>query len=167
MEAIKQTPSELSAVDLSENTSTTTQNNGNYNDITTNATTVDTSTPKTSTPRSERKVRFAPEEIQICVEPTSNNNLEVVESEATTAQTMWLYLSFVAIKVYSGLEFLGEKLADLFGITESRYQYVLDEYNRIEEEKAKKLKRQIEKQEQEMRNLEGGDSCITTSTGTQ
>jgi len=51
---------------------------------------------------------------------------------------------------------LGEKLADLFGITESRYQYVLDEHNRIEEEKAKKLKRKIEKEALEIRNLEGG-----------
>ncbi|GAM24150.1 hypothetical protein SAMD00019534_073250 [Acytostelium subglobosum LB1] len=57
-------------------------------------------------------------------------------------------------RVYAGAVYVGETLADLFGLTESKYQFHLDEHNMKQEEKKKKM----EREGIEISKLESGES---------
>ena len=58
--------------------------------------------------------------------------------EAPTAKKVWHWTYWGGEKALEGAEFTGEIFANFFGITQSKYQWVIDAKNREEEEKAQK-----------------------------
>ncbi|XP_078262706.1 protein FAM177A1 isoform X2 [Rhinoraja longicauda] len=67
---------------------------------------------------------------------------------------LWFYMLRFATGTLSVCDFLGEKLASLFGINAPKYQYAIDEYYRIkkeeeEEEEENKMSEEAEKNFQE------------------
>lgn len=58
-----------------------------------------------------------------------------------------------AHRVYLGMEWLGGKIADGLGITQSRFQYAVDEYNRRERRKRDKEALERERMLQRAREL--------------
>ncbi|XP_078418875.1 protein FAM177A1 isoform X1 [Cetorhinus maximus] len=67
---------------------------------------------------------------------------------------LWFYMLRFATGTLSVCDFLGEKLASLFGINAPKYQYAIDEYYRIkkeeeEEEEENKMSEEAEKNYQE------------------
>eukprot|EP01063_Lacrimia_lanifica_P008536 TRINITY_DN1559_c0_g5_i1.p1 TRINITY_DN1559_c0_g5~~TRINITY_DN1559_c0_g5_i1.p1 ORF type:complete len:177 (+),score=66.92 TRINITY_DN1559_c0_g5_i1:91-621(+) len=53
-------------------------------------------------------------------------------------QQTWDAVQPVLYNCYVTMDYIGEKVADALGLTQSRFQYVIDEHNRIEERKRKK-----------------------------
>jgi len=81
----------------------------------------------------------------------------------------WYYVVIASTKTFYAAEFCGEKLADLFGITTPKYQYVIDEYHRLkqegeEEEEAERCAEEYIRQQelQKIQTLEGGETEVTT-----
>ena len=58
--------------------------------------------------------------------------------EAPTTKKVWHWTYWGGEKALEGAEFMGEVFANFFGITQSKYQWVIDAKNREEEEKAQK-----------------------------
>eukprot|EP00002_Diphylleia_rotans_P009397 TRINITY_DN1955_c0_g1_i1.p1 TRINITY_DN1955_c0_g1~~TRINITY_DN1955_c0_g1_i1.p1 ORF type:complete len:127 (-),score=39.04 TRINITY_DN1955_c0_g1_i1:189-569(-) len=67
---------------------------------------------------------------------------------------------YVGENLLAGIDFVGEKLADFFGITSPKYQYVLEEYYRIQEMK----KIQQEQEGTRMEEMESGSSVASGSS---
>lgn len=61
------------------------------------------------------------------------------------ASWMWYYTSLSAAKVLGVADTCGEKLAWFFGITSPKYQYAIDEYDRMKEEEEEE-KKQMERE---------------------
>jgi len=62
----------------------------------------------------------------------------------------WYYVVNVSVTTFHAAEYCGEKLADFFGITSPKYQYVINEYHRLrqeelEEEEAEKREKEFER----------------------
>lgn len=55
-------------------------------------------------------------------------------AKLTWGPYLWFYLFKTGTGTLAVCDFVGEKLADLFGITTAKYQYAIDEYNRSKEE---------------------------------
>ncbi|MEQ2305876.1 hypothetical protein AMECASPLE_002467 [Ameca splendens] len=55
-------------------------------------------------------------------------------SKLTWGPYFWFHMWRVATSTISVCDFMGEKLASLFGITTPKYQYAIDEYYRIKKE---------------------------------
>ncbi|XP_076874192.1 protein FAM177A1-like isoform X2 [Brachyhypopomus gauderio] len=53
------------------------------------------------------------------------------ESQMTWGPYVWFQMWRAASSTVSACDYLGEKMASLFGITSSKYQYAIDEYNKI------------------------------------
>ncbi|KAL4656309.1 protein FAM177A1 [Arapaima gigas] len=94
---------------------------------------------------------------------------EVVEKKDLTASVdpskmtwgpyFWFYMWRVATSTISVCDYLGERMASLFGITSPKYQYAIDEYYRIkkeeeEEEEDNRLSEEAERRFQEQQSLE-------------
>jgi len=76
---------------------------------------------------------------------------------------VWYYVVVASTSTFHAAEYCGEKLADFFGITSPKYQYVIDEYHRLKqvEEEEEEAERQAEEylrqqQLQRMQQMEGG-----------
>ncbi|XP_076874191.1 protein FAM177A1-like isoform X1 [Brachyhypopomus gauderio] len=52
-------------------------------------------------------------------------------SQMTWGPYVWFQMWRAASSTVSACDYLGEKMASLFGITSSKYQYAIDEYNKI------------------------------------
>ncbi|XP_047201874.1 protein FAM177A1 [Girardinichthys multiradiatus] len=61
--------------------------------------------------------------------------IAVDTSKLTWGPYFWFHMWRVATSTISVCDFMGEKLASLFGITTPKYQYAIDEYYRIKKEK--------------------------------
>eukprot|EP00002_Diphylleia_rotans_P010133 TRINITY_DN2052_c0_g1_i2.p2 TRINITY_DN2052_c0_g1~~TRINITY_DN2052_c0_g1_i2.p2 ORF type:complete len:158 (-),score=34.37 TRINITY_DN2052_c0_g1_i2:370-843(-) len=79
--------------------------------------------------------------IMSCMPSHTQRSADLPQSEANdnskgyvawTLDTVW----YISSAILSGIDFVGEKLADMFGITSPKYKYVLDEYHRQQEAKA-------------------------------
>lgn len=75
-------------------------------------------------------------------------------SRLTWGPYLWFYMIRVATTTLSVCDFLGEKMASLFGISTPKYQYAIDEYYRIkkeeeEEEKENSMSEEAERQYQD------------------
>ncbi|TRY57497.1 hypothetical protein DNTS_011837 [Danionella cerebrum] len=64
---------------------------------------------------------------------------------------VWLQMWRAATSTFSACDFLGERMASLFGITSAKYQYAIDEYSRTKREK--------EEQEETVQLFEEQLSC--------
>ncbi|XP_014871659.1 protein FAM177A1-like isoform X2 [Poecilia latipinna] len=56
-------------------------------------------------------------------------------SKMTWGPYFWFHMWRAATSTISACDYLGERMASLFGITSAKYQYAIDEYNRIKKEK--------------------------------
>eukprot|EP01132_Coremiostelium_polycephalum_P004138 gene4138-5178_t len=73
------------------------------------------------------------------------NKTETKETEPqTTTSRVISSVGYYSGKVLAGAEYVGEALASFFGITDSKYQFILDEHNMKEEEKKRKLEKEAE-----------------------
>ncbi|XP_022097923.1 protein FAM177A1-like [Acanthaster planci] len=61
---------------------------------------------------------------------------------------LWYYTVVAATKTIGACDFLGEKLAYFLGITSPKYQFAINEYNRLTEEERKTLDLDQEEKEQ-------------------
>ncbi|XP_020343402.1 protein FAM177A1 isoform X2 [Oncorhynchus tshawytscha] len=71
----------------------------------------------------------------------------------------WFYMWRVATSTISVCDYLGERMASLFGITSPKYQYAIDEYYRMkkeedEEEEENRLSEEAERHFEEEHNQE-------------
>uniref|UniRef100_A0AAQ4RA58 Family with sequence similarity 177 member A1 n=1 Tax=Gasterosteus aculeatus aculeatus TaxID=481459 RepID=A0AAQ4RA58_GASAC len=68
-------------------------------------------------------------------------NREVIASKLTWAPYFWFHMWRMGTSTISGkagpnlCDYMGERLASLFGITSPKYQYAIDEYYRIKKER--------------------------------
>uniref|UniRef100_A0A3Q2FSY1 Family with sequence similarity 177 member A1 n=1 Tax=Cyprinodon variegatus TaxID=28743 RepID=A0A3Q2FSY1_CYPVA len=67
-------------------------------------------------------------------------------------------------------DYLGERMASLFGITSAKYQYAIDEYNRIKKEKEEekeenRLSEEAERTFNQLQSQEGKNEPITSPDG--
>ncbi|XP_033844770.1 protein FAM177A1 [Periophthalmus magnuspinnatus] len=85
------------------------------------------------------------------VEPVQKDVLPVDTSKMTWGPYVWFQMWRMATSTVSVCDYMGEKLASLFGITTPKYQYAIDEYYRIkkeeeEEEEENRLAEEAERQ---------------------
>eukprot|EP00033_Pygsuia_biforma_P000999 GCRY01001144.1.p1 GENE.GCRY01001144.1~~GCRY01001144.1.p1 ORF type:complete len:155 (-),score=27.83 GCRY01001144.1:220-684(-) len=64
---------------------------------------------------------------------------QVSSTNESITDTVWQEIVHFGTSVLSVIDFLGEKLANFFGITDSKYKYVLHEYQRAEEERRQRV----------------------------
>ncbi|XP_038075282.1 protein FAM177A1-like [Patiria miniata] len=60
---------------------------------------------------------------------------------------LWYYTVVAATKTVGACDFMGEKLAYFLGITSPKYQFAINEYNRLNEEEKKALDQEQEEKE--------------------
>uniref|UniRef100_A0A3B5QN56 Family with sequence similarity 177 member A1 n=1 Tax=Xiphophorus maculatus TaxID=8083 RepID=A0A3B5QN56_XIPMA len=60
--------------------------------------------------------------------------VSVDTSKLTWGPYFWFHMWRVATSTISVCDYMGEKLASLFGITSPKYQYAIDEYYRMKKE---------------------------------
>ncbi|KAJ0063218.1 hypothetical protein NL108_013844, partial [Boleophthalmus pectinirostris] len=68
------------------------------------------------------------------VEPAQKDVLPVDTSKMTWGPYVWFQMWRMATSTVSVCDYMGEKMASLFGITTPKYQYAIDEYYRIKKE---------------------------------
>ncbi|KAG5277074.1 hypothetical protein AALO_G00113260 [Alosa alosa] len=69
-------------------------------------------------------------------EPEKKDLLAPVDtSKLTWGPYVWFQMWRAATSTISACDYLGERMASLFGITSAKYQYAIDEYYRIKKEK--------------------------------
>eukprot|EP00794_Sanderia_malayensis_P020185 gene20185-22160_t len=97
------------------------------------------------------------------------NAQDVNLADLSWTMWMWYYVVAVSTGAFHFAEYCGEKLAEFFGITTPKYQYVIDEYYRVkQEEKEEKEQEEREKKHiqqveaEKLSNLEGGDKTEIT-----
>ncbi|XP_005078276.1 protein FAM177B [Mesocricetus auratus] len=71
-------------------------------------------------------------------EEREEQNLAHDPSKLSWGSYFWFWAGQVASNSISTCEFLGERFAIFFGLTEPKYQYVLDEYHRTQNKEGDK-----------------------------
>ncbi|KAG7255220.1 hypothetical protein CRUP_000334 [Coryphaenoides rupestris] len=69
----------------------------------------------------------------------ANGTVDAVRSKMTWGPYFWFHMWRAATSTISACDYLGERMASLFGITSAKYQYAIDEYNRIRKERMASL----------------------------
>ncbi|KAJ3613616.1 hypothetical protein NHX12_019862 [Muraenolepis orangiensis] len=92
--------------------------------------------------------------------PMKKDVVTVDPSKLTWGPYFWFHMWRAATSTVSVCDYMGEKMASLFGITTPKYQYAIDEYYRIkkeeeEEEEDNRLSTEAERRFNEQHN--GGD----------
>lgn len=67
-------------------------------------------------------------------EPVNREVIAVDTSKLTWAPYFWFHMWRMGTSTISVCDYMGERLASLFGITSPKYQYAIDEYYRIKKE---------------------------------
>uniref|UniRef100_G3PGB2 Family with sequence similarity 177 member A1 n=1 Tax=Gasterosteus aculeatus aculeatus TaxID=481459 RepID=G3PGB2_GASAC len=68
-------------------------------------------------------------------EPVNREVIAVDTSKLTWAPYFWFHMWRMGTSTISVCDYMGERLASLFGITSPKYQYAIDEYYRIKKER--------------------------------
>ncbi|XP_061700631.1 LOW QUALITY PROTEIN: protein FAM177A1 [Syngnathoides biaculeatus] len=100
-------------------------------------------------------------------EPVEKKVVTVDASNLTWGPYLWFHLWRMATSTISVCDYMGEKLASLFGITAPKYQYAIDEYYRLkkeqeEEEEENRLADEAERQFTEQQRSDKKDSGLPT-----
>ncbi|KAM8916807.1 protein FAM177A1 [Spinachia spinachia] len=100
-------------------------------------------------------------------EPVNREVIAVDTSKLTWAPYFWFHMWRVGTSTISVCDYMGERLASLFGITSPKYQYAIDEYYRIkkeaeEEEEEDRLAETAERRFAEQQRGEQEDPHPTT-----
>ncbi|CAN9502571.1 unnamed protein product [Ophioblennius macclurei] len=95
-------------------------------------------------------------------EPVKKEVSHVDSSKLPWGPYFWFQMWRMATSTISVCDYMGERLASLFGITSSKYQYAIDEYYRIkkeeeEEEEENRLAEEAERNFAEQRKAEQDD----------
>uniref|UniRef100_A0A3B3Z683 Family with sequence similarity 177 member A1 n=1 Tax=Periophthalmus magnuspinnatus TaxID=409849 RepID=A0A3B3Z683_9GOBI len=93
--------------------------------------------PEEHSPRQKEKVprriiHFSSGET---MEEYSTDEEDEEESKMTWGPYFWFHMWRAATSTISACDYLGERMANLFGITSAKYQYAIDEYYRIKKER--------------------------------
>ncbi|KAI0220413.1 hypothetical protein LSAT2_028088 [Lamellibrachia satsuma] len=103
------------------------------------------------------------EEYSTDEEDEIDNTPKVDPKTLTWLPWFWYYTINMSFGALSAVDFCGEKLAWLFGITSPKYQYAIDEYNRLEAEEKEEMEREEREKEairqralKAMSDMEGG-----------
>ncbi|XP_005724898.1 protein FAM177A1-like isoform X1 [Pundamilia nyererei] len=92
--------------------------------------------------------------------------VDAVRSKMTWGPYFWFHMWRAATSTISACDYLGERMASLFGITSAKYQYAIDEYYRIkkereEEKEENRLSEEAERSFEQLRSQEEVDEPIT------
>ncbi|XP_065066936.1 protein FAM177A1-like [Rhopilema esculentum] len=87
------------------------------------------------------------EDVHSIVANSKNRIGDISLKDLTWTMWLWYYVVAVSSGAFHFAEYLGEKLADFFGITSPKYQYVIDEYYRMKREEEEERKA-VEKEEE-------------------
>ncbi|XP_051238005.1 protein FAM177A1 isoform X2 [Dicentrarchus labrax] len=68
-------------------------------------------------------------------EPAKKDIITVDSSKLTWGPYFWFHMWRMATSTVSVCDYMGERLASLFGITSPKYQYAIDEYYRMKKER--------------------------------
>ncbi|XP_033106638.1 protein FAM177A1-like [Anneissia japonica] len=82
---------------------------------------------------------------------TDDSTPKIDPKTLTWIPYMWYYCVLGATKTLAVCDFVGEKFAWWLGITSPKYQYAIDEYNRLHAEEREELDQEAEERE-EIRN---------------
>ncbi|CAG5928306.1 unnamed protein product [Menidia menidia] len=87
-------------------------------------------------------------------------------SKMTWGPYFWFHMWRAATSTISACDYLGERMASLFGITSAKYQYAIDEYYRIKKEKEdeqeeSRLSEEAERSFDQLQSQEEEDEPIT------
>ncbi|XP_047244347.1 protein FAM177A1-like isoform X1 [Girardinichthys multiradiatus] len=96
--------------------------------------------------------------------------VDAVRSRMTWGPFFWFHMWRAATSTISACDYLGERMASLFGITSAKYQYAIDEYHRIKKEKEEekeenRLSEEAEQTFDQLQSQEGKDEPITSTKG--
>lgn len=99
----------------------------------------------------ETMEEYSTDEEEEDMESVQKDVLPVDTSKMTWGPYVWFQMWRMATSTVSVCDYMGEKLASLFGITTPKYQYAIDEYYRIkkeeeEEEEENRLAEEAERQ---------------------
>ncbi|XP_053191445.1 protein FAM177A1 [Scomber japonicus] len=67
-------------------------------------------------------------------EPVKKDIIQVDSSKLTWGPYVWFHMWRMATSTITVCDYMGERLASLFGITTPKYQYAIDEYYRMKKE---------------------------------
>lgn len=102
-------------------------------------------------------------------EPVKKDLLTIDPSKLTWGPYFWFHMWRMATSTVSVCDYLGERMASMFGITSPKYQYAIDEYYRMkkeeeEEEEDNRLSEEAERKftEQQQQNRENLSSTRVT-----
>ncbi|XP_018590648.1 protein FAM177A1-like isoform X1 [Scleropages formosus] len=89
----------------------------------------------------------------------------VEPSKLTWGPYFWFYMWRAATSTVSACDYLGERMASLFGITSPKYQYAIDEYYRMkkEEEEEEEENRMSEEAERRIAEHQGQETSDATT----
>ncbi|XP_056150799.1 protein FAM177A1-like isoform X2 [Lampris incognitus] len=91
--------------------------------------------------------------------------VDAVRTKMTWGPYFWFHMWRAATSTISACDYLGEKMASLFGITSAKYQYAIDEYYRMkkeeEENEENRLSEEAERAFDQLRSQEDQDEPIT------
>uniref|UniRef100_A0A1A7X581 Family with sequence similarity 177, member A1 n=1 Tax=Iconisemion striatum TaxID=60296 RepID=A0A1A7X581_9TELE len=96
--------------------------------------------------------------------------VDAVRSKLTWGPFFWFHMWRAATSTISACDYLGERMASLFGITSAKYQYAIDEYYRIKREKEEdkeenRLSEEAERSFDQLGSQEQEDELITADDG--
>ncbi|KAM9842348.1 protein FAM177A1 [Aulostomus maculatus] len=102
-------------------------------------------------------------------EPAKRDVLTVDPSKLTWGPYFWFHMWRMATSTISVCDYMGERLASLFGITTPKYQYAIDEYYRMkkeeeEEEEEDRLAEEAERRFAEQQSDKQDDSAARPVT---
>ncbi|GAA6233943.1 protein FAM177A1 isoform X2 [Lates japonicus] len=89
-------------------------------------------------------------------------------SKMTWGPYFWFHMWRAATSTISACDYLGERMASLFGITSAKYQYAIDEYYRMkrereEEKEETRLSEEAERSFDQLQSQEDEDEPITAA----
>ncbi|KAM7368201.1 hypothetical protein PAMP_014445 [Pampus punctatissimus] len=87
-------------------------------------------------------------------------------SKMTWGPYFWFHMWRAATSTISACDYLGERMASLFGITSAKYQYAIDEYYRMKKEREEEkeencLSEEAERSFNQLQSREDEDESIT------
>ncbi|XP_039980524.1 protein FAM177A1-like isoform X2 [Xiphias gladius] len=91
-------------------------------------------------------------------------------SKMTWGPYFWFHMWRAATSTISACDYLGERMASLFGLTSAKYQYAIDEYYRMKkerEEEGNHLSKGAERTFDQLQFQEGKDKPITMTDQSQ
>ncbi|GMF10334.1 unnamed protein product [Phytophthora lilii] len=101
-------------------------------------------------PEEKMTANTEPEDNNACVENVADDS-QTSSIYSNVHRVAWDWICWSGAKTFDGMDFAGEVLAHFFGLTQSKYQWILDAQEREEEEKQQ---RRLEKRQRRQLRLE-------------